>query len=459
MKEKKQKNLDNKVGLGKLLLWQSSPLSVTVSTLLIDMWIIFYCTDILHLNAGIVGAIFAASKIIDAFTDFAAGFIVDRTNTKMGKGRPYEIFMVLLWISTWLLFNVPANFSDVAKYLWLFVMYAFAKSICTTFLNANNVVYMVRAFKTREQHTKVTAYGAFFGMLAGFIFNIAFPIAMTKVAADAAGWSRLVLIMGIPLTIVGLLRILTIKEEYNNEHDITEQRIVPKDIVILFRSNKNVTVVAIVLLVINIACNLGVTTYYWKYIVGNTALMGIASMATILGVPMAFALPAMRRKLGQKQMCMVGFYGQIIGCIFFLIAGKSIPLVCIGQVFWTIGNVPFTQMINMMIVDCADYNEMKGNPRMEGTLGSVFGLTKKIGAALGTLVIGVFLNVVNYNNTLPLGIDNQAALIMIRMMMSVVPMIFMIVVIIIMKRYHVDEELKAWREQENMKKNDVECAE
>lgn len=75
-------------------------MSVTVATLVVDLWVVFYCTDILHLNAVIVGTLFAASKIVDAFTDFAAGFIVDRTNTKWGKGRPYEAFMLLLWVST-----------------------------------------------------------------------------------------------------------------------------------------------------------------------------------------------------------------------------------------------------------------------------------------------------------------------------------------------------------------------
>lgn len=448
-KEGAKKNTDNRVGLGRLLLWQSSPVSVTVATLLVDMWIMFYCTDILNLSAAIVGTMFAASKVIDAFTDFAAGYIVDRTNTKWGKGRPYEAFMLLLWVATWLLFTVPAGFSTTAKYVWLFAMYAFCKSICMTFLNANNVVYMVRAFKTREQHAKVTAYGAFFSMAAGFAFNILFPIAMTSIAKDAAGWSRLVALMGIPLTIIGLLRIIFIPEQYNNTSDVSAaEQLSIKDAFILFRNNKNAVLVAVILLIVNIATSLGVGTYYWKYIVGNTSLMGIASASTVLGLPIAFVLPLMRRKMGQKNMCQTGFIVQLIGCVVFLIAGANIPLVCVGTILWGVGAVPFTQMLNMMIVDCADYNEMINQPRMEGTLGSVFGLTKKIGSALATFVTGILLGMVHYDTTLPMGIENPAALIMIRMMMSVIPGIFTIIIMVLMSRYRLDDLLKDWREKQ-----------
>ena len=77
----KKKNADKKVGLGRLLLWQSSSVSVAISVLVIG-FVTIYCTDKLGLEPAIVGAIFALSKIVDAVTDVIAGFIIDRTNTR-----------------------------------------------------------------------------------------------------------------------------------------------------------------------------------------------------------------------------------------------------------------------------------------------------------------------------------------------------------------------------------------
>lgn len=326
-------------------------------------------------------------------------------------------------------------------------MYAFSKSVCITFLNANNVVYMVRAFKTREQQSKVTAYGAFFSMLAGFLFNMLFPVAMSRLVTDGASMRRLILLMGIPLTAVGLIRILTIKEQYNNDADTgAASKLSIKEAAVVFSTNKNAVVVAVALLLVNIATSLGVSAYYWKYVIGNTELMGIASAATFLGLPLAFCLPALRRKMGQKKMCLAGFYVQIAGCIVFLLAGKNILLVCVATIFFTVGVVPFTQMLNMMVVDCADFNEMNGRTRMEGTLGSVFGLTRKIGAALGAFVTGLLLGLVNYDATLPMGIDNPAAVTMIRMLVSVVPMVLLVLCVLVLMQYHLDDLLKPWRE-------------
>lgn len=117
---RKQQRKAEKVGLGKLLLWNSSSCSVALSTLMLG-YATFYCTDVLQLAPALVGTLFMVSKIFDSFTDVVAGFIVDRTQTRWGKGRPYEIFMLFLWLSTWLLFSCPTSFATAAKCIWIFL--------------------------------------------------------------------------------------------------------------------------------------------------------------------------------------------------------------------------------------------------------------------------------------------------------------------------------------------------
>ena len=127
---RKQQRKAEKVGLGKLLLWNSSSCSVALSTLMLG-YATFYCTDVLQLAPALVGTLFMVSKIFDSFTDVVAGFIVDRTQTRWGKGRPYEIFMLFLWLSTWLLFSCPTSFATAAKCIWIFCMYTFIQNTST----------------------------------------------------------------------------------------------------------------------------------------------------------------------------------------------------------------------------------------------------------------------------------------------------------------------------------------
>lgn len=444
MNTKKVKNTDNKVGFGKLVLWNTSAVSVALASLVLG-FVSIYCTDTLGLEPVIVGAVFAASKIIDSVTDLVAGFIVDRTQTKWGKGRPYEIFMLFLWLSTWLLFSVPTGFSAIAKYIWLFFMYIFMNAVCVTFLNANNVVYMVRAFKTRQQQTKIVAYGSFFTMGAGFAFNILFPTAMAKIATSPAGWSRLIGMIAVPMTLIGVLRMLFIKEEYNNEADDNTEKLNLKDIITLFKTNHGFITITLVRALQNLVYSMGTGVYYFTWIIGNVGLLGVTAVASVIGLPLAFVMPAMRNKLGMKKMSLYGFIVATIGYALMFFAKDNLILVIISGLMSSIAVIPFTMMFNMFVVDCADYNEMIGKPRMEGTLGSVTGLGSKIGGALGGLVMGAVLSLAKYDGTA--SVQTPAALMAIRLGSSLVPVLFFIVIIFLMSTYHLDEDLKEWREK------------
>lgn len=282
---RKQQRKAEKVGLGKLILWNSSSCSVALSALMLG-YATFYCTDVLQLAPALVGTLFMVSKIFDSFTDIVAGFIVDRTQTRWGKGRPYEIFMLFLWLSTWLLFSCPTSFATAAKCIWIFCMYTFMNSICVTFLNANNVVYMVRAFENKEQQSKIVGYGSIFTMAGAMVFNVLFPTAMAKVGTDAVGWSRLVGMIAIPLTAIGMLRILTIPEKFTPVSEKNGEQTHLKDLLPLLKESRPVLIICMVRFVQNIATGLGVATYYWQYIIGNLGMMGMASVTTILVLPL-----------------------------------------------------------------------------------------------------------------------------------------------------------------------------
>lgn len=443
---KKVKDPDRKVGLGRMLLWQSSSISVALTALVMG-FLTVYCTDTLLLDPMMVGTIFMFSKIVDAITDMIVGVIIDRTNTKWGKGRPYEIFMLFLWLSTWLLFSTPTSFSTTAKYIWLATMYIFMNAVCKTFLNGNNVVYLARAFKTKEQQVKVTAYGGFFTMGASVIFNIAFPIAMTQMATSAAGWSKLIGMLALPLTIVGLLRMLTIPEQYNNESDVkaTGEKLNLKEVVSVVAGNRQYIIFLIASFILPTITSMGTGVYYWKYIIGDTSLMGVTAAFTVLGLPLAFLMPSWSRKFGLGKMCMVGFGVAAIGYLAILFLGRNVIALIVLGMLTSIGVVPFTMMKNIFIVDLASYNEYRGLSRMEGTMGALMGLMEKAGGAVGGFILGMLLSLSGYDASLE--VLPGSALMMIRLCMSVIPAIAFAVIVFLLGMYKVDKQLPEMKEK------------
>ncbi len=177
--------------------------------------------------------------------------------------------------------------SLTAKLVWIFVMYALANSICYTFLNANNTPYMVRAFKS-GQIVKLTSYGSIITMLAAVIFNMTFPALMAKIATSASGWSRLVLLFAVPLMAIGTLRMLFCPEKYDVDAEAKNaEPLKVTDVFKLIKTNKFILIIALMTFVFNFVCNMGVQTYYYTYIVGNVALMGISAIAQIVALPLA----------------------------------------------------------------------------------------------------------------------------------------------------------------------------
>lgn len=444
MGKTKEKNTDDKVGIGKLFLWNSRAVSTSIVTLMLG-FLMIYCTDTLKVPAAYVSIILVVSKFLDGVTDMFAGFIVDRTQTKWGKARPYEVFIVAIWLATWLLFSCPESFSMTAKLIWIFVMYALANSICYTFLNANQTPYLVRAFKS-GQIVKQTSYGSIITMLAAVIFNMTFPALMGSIATSASGWSRLVLMFAVPLAAVGTLRMIFIPEQYDVDAESPNtEKLKVSDIFKLIRTNKYILIIVLMTFVFNFVCNMGVNTYFFTYIVGNVGLMGITAVAQIVALPLALFFPKLIAKFSTVKLMMAGFIVSAVGYLLNFVAGSNIALLSVAAILWGAGTIPASMLSALVVIECADFNEWKGNHRMEGTMSSLVGLGAKIGAAIGAGALGILLSMVGYTGdaaTMP-----QAALTMIRMLFSIVPMVLYILVALTLKGYTLNKQLPQIREE------------
>lgn len=455
MRNKEKKMRNDKVGLGTLLIWCSRSISQTVFTLMYT-FLMIYCTDTLKISPVIVSGILLGSKLVDGVTDMFAGFIVDRTKTKWGKARPYEIFIVGYAACTALLFSCPDSWSMTVKCVWVFLLYTMANAVCMTFLNANGTPYTVRAFKN-EQIVKLTSYGSVFPMLTGFVFNITFPMMMQKIATSASGWSRLVLMWAVPALAIGLLRMIFIKEKYEVESkEMQQEPLKLHHVAKLIKTNKYILLLTLMTFIFNFVTNMGAVTYYYTYIVKNVGLMGVASAITIIALPLAFVFPKLISKFSIGKLMIAGLFVTSAGYLLNFFAGSNMPLLMIGQLLTGAGTVPVTMLISLCIIDCAEFNEWKGNHRMEGTMGSVIGLGGKIGAAVGGSILGVFLSLAGYTGVMETMPDS--AFTMIRLLFSLIPMALFLITAVSMLGYlkmeknmpEIKETNKAKREQEGM---------
>lgn len=445
-----------KVGFGRLIAWNSRAVSQGIGLMVLG-YLSIYCTDTLNMPPALVGTLLVISKLLDGVTDVVAGFIVDRTDTKWGRGRPYEWCIIGMWASIWLMFTCPPSFSVVVKSIWVLCMYALVNSVFYTFLQASNTVYMCRAFRYQEQYVSLSSSGAIFSMVCVAAFNIAIPSLVGKYGVSASGWSFLMACIAIPMAIIGIMRFLFIKETIEVDAKVSDgaaEKVSFRDVKTVLTKNPYIWIVALILFVCNFVTNMGVNTYYFTYIVHNLGLLGLISAVQILAIPVMLFVPAILRKISISKLILIGCILSMVGYGINYIAGANTVLLSVAAVLFGLGSVPISMLINLMIIECADFNEWKGSQRMEGTLSSVTSFATKIGSALGAGVLGMLLSISGYIGDADLIPDS--AVNMIRHLYSTIPAILWLIVALSLLLYKLDKKMPQIREEIELRREKVE---
>lgn len=432
--ETKQK--EKGVGFFTLASWSLRPASTGVAVMIMGYLTVF-AVNTMKMDAKLVGALLLVSKLIDGVTDLFAGYIVDRTHTRWGKGRPYEWCVVGMWLATLLMFCVPAAAAAPVKAAWILLMYLFANSIFYTFLNANGTVYMVRAFSSQKQYVQLSTYGGIFPMLIVAVFNIVFPSLMGTLATSQGGWIRLVAMFALPLTVLGMLRFFVVKETHDVDVHSGSQKVEFGDILEVLKKNPFIYIMALASLVMNVISNMGVNVFYFTDIVGNVGLMGVLAATQFIILPMMFIFPQILKKISVMKLIRIGTLCAAAGFTVNFFAGSSLPLLIAGNLLTGAGAVPISMLAGLIIIECADYNEYIGIRRLEGTLGAVNGFANKLGAGLGAGLLGILIGLAGYNGALD--VQPASAIAMVRLLYSLIPAAMYVCLYLVCRFYRLDK--------------------
>lgn len=442
-KEAKAPN-PGKIGVGKFWAWGSREFSETANVLLL-MQITYYCVNTLHLNPLIMATLMAVSKIIDAVTDVLAGYAVDRTNTRWGKGRPYELCIIGTWVCTYLMFSASPEWGDTIKYVWVMFMYTMVNAIFNTLLNAGENVYMIRSFND-QQVIRLNSYIGLISSFAGMIVNMILPQLISKYQYELGGWQMITLCIGIPLGLIAFMRFIFIKEVYQLDHVEKEkgESIKLKDVITVLRNNGYVWILVAFTFVGMLGSQLGLGSFYFEAILGDIGKQTFVSMISIIALPMVFFFPKMIKKWNVKTVVIIGSVASIIGSVICFISNTSLTLYMVGYLFIGIGALPGTYLLRLMAYDCAAYNEWKGMPRMDGSIGAIQGFAKRVGSAFSAWIGGLMLTLIGFKST---ATATAGTLMGLRVCTTLFPAVMTLLGIVIICCYKLDEKMPQIKEE------------
>ncbi len=367
---------------------------------------LYFYTDAVLFSAATAGTIILYSKILDAFTDILFGHLVDKTKSKYGKARPWLLKMALPFaISAVLAFWMPFE-NHTYKVIYAFISYNLVMTIYT----AINIPYGVLAAKMTDEPVLRGILGIFrmvFAMLGMMIVMALVPILFVRLGGGDASLEAQppeVLIKGFPLTFIllgaiaaflFLLTFLGTKERVNVEE---ERKI---DFITSFKAlirNKNWWI----LLIHNIVSFIGATgklscaIYFAIYFLKNRDMI---APLTILGlmpgiITMILLAPWLYKKYGKRNASLLSFAGLALTHLVMVLtvrdASDSTWLFFL-LVLSALALGPSMAAGFAMMADCIEYVEWKTSTRSEGLTYSAASLGVKLGAGIGTVIVGFLL--------------------------------------------------------------------
>lgn len=427
-------------------LWISRTISVSVSWS-VTGFVTYYCTNAIGLNAAIVGIMFLASKILDAITNFIVAYIVDNTHSRKGKGRPWDISVVPMWLCIILMYSVPQSWGNAAKYIMIFLCYSLVNAVFGTILGCVDNIYFKHAVFDEKKRNSVQAVNGAASTIAMVGGQILMPVLVAYFEKVPHGWTIFTSIIGIPCAVLGVIRMLTIPELDAEQTQAEIEHISMKDTVQAFISNKYVIIVTLLYFIVQVTNTFGTSpaSYYFTYIVGDLSKQALVQLVSFIAVASLLICVPLANKFGRNKVLIVTFFISIAGCVMRFFAGSNMIILMASALISSICIYPFQAFSGLMLIDCMDYGEWKNKKRVEGAIFAGTGLGTTIGPGVGTALCGIVLSGLGYDGTA--AVQSASAIMGIRVCYSLIPAVLLLLAVIALVAYDLDKKMPQVREE------------
>ncbi|QMA46517.1 MFS transporter [Citrobacter freundii] len=394
---------------------------------LISGFLLFFYTDVFGLSPAIVGAMFFVLRIFDAVSDPVMGVVADRTRSRWGRFRPWQLWTAVpLGIIGILTFTVP-DISPNMKIAWAFGTY-FLLSLGYT---ANNVPYCALINAVTNRHDQVMSCQSWRFVLSGidgFLVAVGLPWMVEFFGQGnlAKGYQYGVTVLCCVGMVMFLLCFLWVKERV--PLSLVGKFTLREHLAGLRKNDQLLMMLVMSFLLVNILCiRGGGYMYFISYVLQGSAgfmslFFGVLTVAGILGA--IIVNPLSRRFDMVRLYICTNLILVVFGiAMWFLPTGADYRMLWLGCIALNGVILGFTLPLHFSIMAFADdYGEWKNGVRSSG-MNFAFNLFFiKLSWASSGGIISILLIMVAYQP----GLENQTAASLqgITLLQSIVPAIF-----------------------------------
>lgn len=430
---------------------------------LVGSFVLLYLTDTVGLNSGIVGTLMLVAKVFDGISDIFFGSIIDRTHSKYGKAKPWIFRSIIpLAICEILLFSTP-SVSQTLQYAYFFIIYTVLNAVFFTMYSVS--INILNALMTKKQSERVQI------SVLAFIINFIAVIAISSITLNlvdvfgsgVAGWRIVAIIYSVVAAVLVIISTLFIHElpiDAQNEEsaDAKTEKVGFGQALKHVASNKYYVLMLIALIVFALISTSYNTTapYYAKYILENTDVVGVLTMAAM--IPMIVGLLITPILTKRFSLYLVNTVGSLLAFIFsvcslvFAILRMFIPMT-IFIVLRGLFSASFAGTQNVITAQIADYSYLKNKIHIEGSIFSCTSFGSKVGSGVATALVGWLLELGGYVGTA--AVQTDGALTMIIVIFAGLPTLFYGMIALLLWRLDVEKATNRLKETVESERSDI----
>lgn len=396
---------------------------------MIQMFLLFYYSDVIKIPAGFVATLFLAVRLLNAFCGPFIGLIIDRIRLPWGKYRSWIILIsVPTGIFGWLTFT-SVNLDTVHKMIYISITY-FLYNIVMTISQIATAGLIPAVTKNLHDRISLGMYTFMFILAGSMAVSICVP-PLYKIlggGSDAAGLSRLMGIFFIIGVVVAVFQVMNINERYVTDRPKNEI-VNTKDILKMILKTKTALIVYVNTFSSQLAHSLrvAITIIFFKYYFNNESLVMIMGMASTIPIAIGVLFSArVTKRIGMKKNLTISAVLQSISMfIIFFIPSNTVGIVIYfvsSVIAGLFGGFAYPSQ-GLLLPAVMDYIELKSGKNLSAFMGSINGLMSNIGIALSGAIAAGALSFAGY---VPSAVQSESTILVIRMSMSIIPGLFLL---------------------------------
>ena len=351
---------------------------------------------------AVITGLIVVIRIAEIFLDPLLGNLVDNTNTRWGRFRPWQFIggivpgILLIMVFTGLFGLVDVN---TGVFMVLFVIVFILLDVIYSLRDISYWGMIPAISSDSHERSTYTALGAFTGSIG---YNGVTVIVVPVVSwftwkftgqweQGRTGWAAFSII----IAVLGLLTAWSVafgtRENQGELRAKAEANGNPIEAFKAIAQNDQLLWVALSYLLYSVAnvATTGVLFYQFKYVLGAPDSFSIAGVIPVItGLVTTPLYPVLNRRIPRRWLYTAGMALMIAGYTLFIIAPMNLPVVIVALVLFYLPAQTIQMTAILSMTDSIEYGQLKTGKRNEAVTLSVRPMLDKIAGALSNGIVG-----------------------------------------------------------------------